>query len=58
MLPAGPPTPAAAPPLYSAQGKERYVFFSFPHIAIDSNGEVRRWLSCSGSYRLSPPLRS
>ncbi len=22
------------------QGKERYVFFSFPHIAIDSDGNV------------------
>ncbi len=22
------------------QGKERYVFFSFPHIAIDSDGKV------------------
>ena len=28
------------PPLHLAQGKERYVFFSFPHIAIDSEGEV------------------
>ncbi len=27
------------PPPYISQGKERYVFFSFPHIAIDS-GEL------------------
>ncbi len=26
--------------LYPSQGKERYVFFSFPHIAIDSEGKV------------------
>ncbi len=25
---------------FHPQGKERYVFFSFPHIAIDSNGKV------------------
>jgi hypothetical protein len=27
-------------PIAAGTGKERYVFFSFPHIAIDSTGEV------------------
>lgn len=26
--------------LFHLQGKERYVFFSFPHIAIDSEGNI------------------
>ncbi len=33
-IPAAPHTPS------TPQGKERYVFFSFPHIAIDSDGKV------------------
>jgi hypothetical protein len=35
--------PPLIPPTHLApllQGKERYVFFSFPHIAIDSEGNV------------------
>ena len=27
-------------PISEGSGKERYVFFSFPHIAIDAEGEV------------------
>lgn len=30
----------AFPVCLAPQGKERYVFFSFPHIAIDSDGNV------------------
>ena len=46
-MPAFHAAPALGSPASSAptaawlQGKERYVFFSFPHIAIDSSGEVR-----------------
>jgi hypothetical protein len=32
--------PLLCPPASHPQGKERYVFFSFPHIAIDSDGKI------------------
>jgi hypothetical protein len=35
ILPALPVFPSSLP-----QGKERYVFFSFPHIAVDSEGKI------------------
>lgn len=38
-IPTAPPRPVCSF-LHTPQGKERYVFFSFPHIAIDSDGKI------------------
>ena len=38
--PAPPPRPCSHAPISRSSGKERYVFFSMPHISIDAKGRV------------------